>query len=842
MEQTPATDFILQTIQACPDLVWATPDQQWHLAAQAHHRFLAAGDHLFHRGDRGESVFLLISGDLEIYLQDAEAGEDLILARLFRKGEVLGEWAATREDQSRSASVRARRDTTLLEIPYSLIREIGALTRFLGHSARRGEQLESHDALVTQSPLFNLMTRQGSARLNYREMTTPEGQHIFEHGDPSREVFLVLDGEIEILSEQNQVLTTLAKGQIFGELGVTQSLPRSASARARTDSRLLVLEAGDFLSLARENPDFARHMLTLRKIYQTRLDEVVLQFQYQMNGQPCFTSTLQLDGERQLISNFSVHIDAVSMEILPGTTEAMVFTHEDPARNLIRHLELSEGVITAARFHGPHREAGLIVEAMRQQTVIGADQLKQFEESGELFSGGETPEMICHCMQIPRSELAEGMGTCTLEELMQVTGAGTVCGGCRGDLAQLCQPSGDQPMEILEVSEFQPGFCRVRFTPPGEETLSTFTAGQHIRLEATIQGQSVRRTYTLTSPAHETRWREITFKREPHGIFSRWLSGAKPGQARVSVSPPEGDFTTDLQQTRPVILLVAGIGVTPALSIARSRTVLDQGPRIVIDHSFHSLNSAPCQEELQKISAEHIDIDYQPRETLAGNRLKRQHLKEYHSSYPDAQWMICGPENYERAMQEHLKEIGVADDAISRELFHARGAQATASIPRDPLSLGLALVTTLITAVVLGWDLLPAGWKAWQQTFAGHWISGSTLLAFISWQWILPLRRVQRSTGDSARSLQLHRRIGAVSPLLLLFHGHGFGAGILGLITGLFLIHTVLGVADRSLISDSAQQRRYLKLWLYPHIVVSILLSALALFHLWLILGHGGPS
>lgn len=65
---------------------------------------------------------------------------------------------------------------------------------------------------------------------------------------------------------------------------------------------------------------------------------------------------------------------------------------------------------------------------------------------------------------------------------------------------------------------------------------------------------------------------------------------------------------------------------------------------------------------------------------------------------------------------------------------------------------------------------------------------------------------------------------------------------MLGLISLLFLTHTVLGVADRSLISDTTRQRQYLKVWLYPHIVISILLTALALFHLWLILGHGGPS
>ncbi len=841
---TSPTGFLLKTIQACPDLQWATPEQQLQLAARGHHRSLKAGEILFQKGERGESIFLIIQGDLEVYLPSTADLSELIMARLFNQGEALGEWAATREGQTRSASVRARGNSTLLEISYDLIREVGALTGFLGHSASRGQKLESHDTLATASPLFNLMTRQGSARLSYLENNYSGEAEIFSEGDVSEEVFLILEGTVEIYSADEAVRTILGKGQIFGELGVSQSVPRSTSAKAKTPCRLLVLKAQDFLALTRDNNEFAQHLLTLRKIYQTRSSEVVLQFHYQVGEQPRFSSTIQLDGDRKLISDYSIYDDSVSVETLPETGDAIVFSYQDESRDISRRLELHEGRISGARFHGPHPEAGRVVEAIRNDLTISADQIQQFESQGTLFDPGISQDLLCHCMQITRSEIAPGgeVAQCSLEELMQVTGAGTVCGSCRGELASLCQSSESLEMNLLEVSEFQPDIFRVRMTPKNQEPLASFTPGQHIQLEATIRGEKVRRTYTLTSPAGETRWREITFKRDPHGLFSRWLAKAKPGNEVLSVSAPTGEFTANLDQSEPIILLVAGIGVTPALNILRSRVQKGSGPRVIVDHSFHSVATGPCREELLLLTESNPDLEYHPRETIAGQRIQSRDVERYHSLYPAARWLICGPEGFETVMQEKLESAGVFAGNVAVELFHARGSLQQDSLPKDRASLVLGLLTTVFTASVLGMDLLPQSWRDWQSSFAGHWISGSALMVFLGWQWVLPLKRIGRSTGNSAKSLQLHRRLGALSPLLLLLHGSGFGAGMLGLISLLFLTHTVLGVADRSLISDTTRQRQYLQVWLYPHIVISLLLSALALFHLWLILGHGGPS
>ena len=841
---TPNTDLFLQTIQACPDLQWSTPDQQLSLALRAQKKSLVSGEHLFHKGDRGESFFLLINGDLEIYSQPQDGMEELILARLFRKGEALGEWAATRENQTRSASVRARGDSALLEISYSAIREIGAFTKFLGHSAKRGEKFESHDELVARSPLLNLMTRQGISRLNYEEKSISSDTIIFELGSPSEEVYLILDGEIEILSKDESVLSTLGQGQIFGELGVSQGIPRSATAKSKGPCKVLVWKSGDFLNLARSNPDFASHIMTLRKIYRTRLKEVVLQFQYQIEDQPCFSSTLQLDTERQLITDFRVFTDSATMEIIGNKEAGILFSYEDKGRNILRHLEIANGTICSASFLGPHPEAGQVVEAMRSQAVLNAEQLQNFEKTGNLFKSFGDQEIVCQCMQLTRSEILEESSAASrsVENVMQKTGAGTVCGGCRGDLATLCNGPDSQKMDLIEVAEFQPGYCRVRFTPDDRSPLRPFIAGQHVRLETDIYGETIRRSYTLTCPASETRWREITFKREPHGIFSRWLSTAKPGTDTLTVSQPTGAFAADMNLSDPVILLVGGIGVTPALSIARTRSELDSGPRIIVDHSFHTFSKGPCHAELTQLADQNPDIEYHPRETLGGQRIRLDHLKRYQSAYPTARWMICGPESYELAVKKKLVKLGIDKESISRELFHARGSTGVKSIPTDRWTILMGITLTVLTIFALGMDLLPEGLKSWQKSITGRWVSGGALLGFLVWQWILPLQRARRSTTDSSTSLKLHRRIGALSPLLLLLHGSSIGAGILGLISVLFLIHTIIGVADRSLISEPKAQRSYLKKWLYPHIIISILLSALALLHVWLILGHGGPS
>src|SRR3954462_7464782 len=91
------------------------------------------------------------------------------------------------------------------------------------------------------------------------------GQALFQTGDPGESLFILHSGEIELYIKdtagQKIVLTIARPGELFGELALLDSGPRSATALALTDAGLLVLDRDDLLLLFQKRPDAALHML-----------------------------------------------------------------------------------------------------------------------------------------------------------------------------------------------------------------------------------------------------------------------------------------------------------------------------------------------------------------------------------------------------------------------------------------------------------------------------------------------------------------------------------------------------------------------------------------------------
>jgi len=78
-------------------------------------------------------------------------------------------------------------------------------------------------------------------------------------------MYVIIDGEVEIVkrtsSDTSKTLITLKKGDIFGEMALIESLPRSATAIAKKPGKLLVMDEPLFYSMARNNADFAFKMI-----------------------------------------------------------------------------------------------------------------------------------------------------------------------------------------------------------------------------------------------------------------------------------------------------------------------------------------------------------------------------------------------------------------------------------------------------------------------------------------------------------------------------------------------------------------------------------------------------
>ncbi len=86
------------------------------------------------------------------------------------------------------------------------------------------------------------------------------GETIFEEGDDSREMFVVLEGTVEVAKTAgttNIRLAQITRGEFLGEMSLLESLPRSATAKAIDHVKLLAIQPGGFLLKIRRDPTFA---------------------------------------------------------------------------------------------------------------------------------------------------------------------------------------------------------------------------------------------------------------------------------------------------------------------------------------------------------------------------------------------------------------------------------------------------------------------------------------------------------------------------------------------------------------------------------------------------------
>ena len=107
----------------------------------------------------------------------------------------------------------------------------------------------------------------------------PEGQTLFQAGEPGESLFVVRSGEVELFIKdtagQRIVLTVARAGEMFGELSLLDAGPRTATAIALTETELLVLDRDDLLLLFQKNPDAALHMLAAISGMTRKADELL---------------------------------------------------------------------------------------------------------------------------------------------------------------------------------------------------------------------------------------------------------------------------------------------------------------------------------------------------------------------------------------------------------------------------------------------------------------------------------------------------------------------------------------------------------------------------------------
>lgn len=106
------------------------------------------------------------------------------------------------------------------------------------------------------SSTLNILSHEGSSQ------PFAEGQVIFKQGDPGEVMYFVVEGEVEI-SLGDRVLNNVVQGGIFGEMALIDDAPRSATAVAKTECRLIPISQRRFVFLVQSMPYFALQVMSV---------------------------------------------------------------------------------------------------------------------------------------------------------------------------------------------------------------------------------------------------------------------------------------------------------------------------------------------------------------------------------------------------------------------------------------------------------------------------------------------------------------------------------------------------------------------------------------------------
>jgi ring-1,2-phenylacetyl-CoA epoxidase subunit PaaE len=239
---------------------------------------------------------------------------------------------------------------------------------------------------------------------------------------------------------------------------------------------------------------------------------------------------------------------------------------------------------------------------------------------------------------------------------------------------------------VKEVRKETKDCVSVVFDIPGEKQADfAFTQGQSLTLRTHLNGEEVRRTYSICSSPLENEWR-VAIKKVEGGSFSSFANESLKKGDVLEVMTPVGKFNTTLDpaQKKNYLAFVAGSGITPVLSIIKTTLATEPHSSFTLVYGNRSRQSIIFFEELEGLKNKYMErfnlINILSREktdsTLNWGRIDKEKLKELdgildYSSMDD--FFICGPEEMTFCVKEFLMEDGIDKKKIHFELFTSPG-------------------------------------------------------------------------------------------------------------------------------------------------------------------------
>lgn len=251
------------------------------------------------------------------------------------------------------------------------------------------------------------------------------------------------------------------------------------------------------------------------------------------------------------------------------------------------------------------------------------------------------------------------------------------------------------PLTVARVDQLTDDSAAVTFeVPPQVLDAFTFAPGQSL----TIRRGEQRRSYSICAPSG--RAPRIGVREVTGGAVSGWLVHEVRTGDVIDVQVPAGSFTPDLTKPAQHVLIAAGSGITPILSIAGSVLAADSESTVTLLYGNRRNDSVMFADEIADLKDAHPSrvclvhvLSREPQEVdLFNGRLDAEKLRELLPVTVDVaaadHWWLCGPFGMVEDAIAVLTGLGVPRDRIHRELFYVEeeppAAATHAELPAGP--------------------------------------------------------------------------------------------------------------------------------------------------------------
>lgn len=207
-------------------------------------------------------------------------------------------------------------------------------------------------------------------------------------------------------------------------------------------------------------------------------------------------------------------------------------------------------------------------------------------------------------------------------------------------------------------------------------------AGQHLTLLADLPGAGRRkRNYTISSAPDGATYR-ISVKREPQGLVSRWLHDHGVPGTPLDVLPPSGSFVLPPEAGRPVVMVSAGVGLTPMVAMLEAAVAGGRTGAVHFVHCSRDRRSQAFQEHVRALAGDGRTVratffhtrpesgEVEGRDYDGRGRLTLDWLAA-HTPVAEADFFVCGPPDFLRTFVPGLLAAGAAPGRVHHEFFGA---------------------------------------------------------------------------------------------------------------------------------------------------------------------------